>query len=96
MALKKFKVTVTQEVEVELDESHFTDEFNEVFSEVIFDVDCLEDHAEHLAKMEARGLIGFDGFVEGYGDIRKMGANLKIIQQDAEVEEYMVFEEPDF
>lgn len=86
--IKEFEVQVIQTVKVSLDEEKLTDEFNEAFSEVFFYADCLEDHAEHLAQMEARSLIGFDKFVEGYGDLRDL--NCKVVVTDQEVEVNMI------
>ncbi len=85
--MKTFIATVTHRVKVTMDESKFTNEFNEAFSDMMWDVDGLEDHAEHLAQMKAREMIGFDHFVEGYGDIREMGISLDILSQDTEAEE---------
>ena len=42
----------------------------------MYEFDSLRDHAEHLAQLEARGLIGLDGFVEGYGTLK--GSNIKV------------------
>lgn len=86
MAIKKFKVEVTQWVEVELDDSKLTDEFNKEFSSFMWPVDCLEDHANHIAQMEARGLIDYNRFVEGYGDLREMNCKVKVVDQKEESE----------
>jgi len=87
MAIHKFEVTVTQVVLVELDDAKLNQEFNKAFSGVFFHVDSLEDHAKHLAQMEARGLIGFDHFVEGYGDLRKLNCRVGVCSQEEEVGE---------
>ncbi|ABM73407.1 hypothetical protein [Vibrio phage VP882] len=84
--LKEFEVTVTHTVKVTMDESKFTPEFNQAFREYFFDFDDIEDHAKHIAQIEARGMIGFDHFVEGYGDIREMGIKVKVTDQDEEIE----------
>lgn len=86
MAIKKFEVTVTQTVLIEIDDEKINDDFNKVFSEFMFPASCCEDHAEHLAQMEARGLIGFDKFVEGYGDIRSLNCKATVEDTVAEVE----------
>ena len=85
MALKTFTVEVTQTVQVVLDDENLNDEFNKVFSEVMWDVDSLEDHAKHLAQMEARSMIGFDKFVEGYGSLKEMNCAVKITDKTEEI-----------
>ena len=86
MAIKKFKVTVTQIVEVELDDSKLNDDFNKEFSATMWDVDCLQDHANHIGQMEARDLIGSDGFLEGYGDLKKLNCKAQVVDQHEESE----------
>ena len=72
----KFSVYVNQLVEVEIDDEVINDEFINGFKEYMYEFDSLRDHAEHLAQLEARGLIGLDGFVEGYGTLK--GSNIKV------------------
>lgn len=92
--MKKFKVTVFREdeYEVELDENVLDKDWMDNFNQYFFDMDTLEEHAEHLAQMKAR----FGGsFMEGYGHImingRKpigindgvnKGVNIKIVSED--------------
>lgn len=77
MTKKKFTVEVTQTIEVILDDEHLNEGFNKVFSEFMWDVvDDLEDHATHLAQLKAIGMIGFDNFAEGYGDLSKIGCSV--------------------
>lgn len=95
MAIKKFRVEVRQIVEVELDDSHLNDDFNKAFSECFWDVDCLEDHANHIAQMEARGLIGLDKFVEGYGDLREMNCKVKVLDVHEECEPVEITKQPE-
>ncbi len=78
MSIKEYSVEVTTYLTVKIDEDVISDEFNEVFSDGIFPADCSEDHAEHLAEMETRGLIGFDRFVEGYGDLMDLSCSVKV------------------
>lgn len=82
-----YTVEVTQAVVVDVDESKFTEEFMQAFREGFYDFDDIEDHVQHLAQMEARGLIGYDRFVEGYGDIREMGVKMFIEDQWEELED---------
>ena len=72
----KFRVVVTQVVDVELDESKLNDEFNKEFSSYMWPVDSIEEHAKHIAQLEARGLVGPDKFVEGYGDLKEMNCSV--------------------
>ncbi len=85
MAIQKFKVTVTQVVEVELDDSKLNDEFNRNFSSFMWPVENLEGHALHIAQMEARGLIGWHKHLEGYGDLRNLNCKATIIDQWEEI-----------
>ena len=85
MTIKKINVIVTQEVEVELDDSKITAEFNKVFSECFWETNSLRDHAKHLAQLEARSLIGLDRYVEGYGDLQEMNINTRIIDTEIEI-----------
>lgn len=83
--MKKFKVSVTQLVEVELDETKFDDRFMREFRERMYPLHSLGDHAEHIAQLEARGL--FDGhFIEGYGHAADMGIKARIIDQYQDIE----------
>lgn len=81
----KKTVTVTQVVEVVLDESKFTAEFIEEFRYYFFDFKTIEDHAKHLAEMEATGKT--EGhYIEGYGDLRELGIELTVLELETEIE----------
>lgn len=73
---KTYRVEVTREVTVEIDETKFTPEFMEEYREH-FDnsFDDIKDHIEHLGWLFAAGRI--DGskkeFIEGYGPANEMG-----------------------
>lgn len=83
--MKKFSVTVTQEVIVELDETKFDEKFFIEFRESYYNFLTLEQHIEHLAQLGARGLISMiDPFIEGYGPAKDMGIEVKV--QDTEIE----------
>jgi hypothetical protein len=76
--VKTFTVEVTQIITVTLDESKFDDTFMEEFRESFYQFDTLEEHAEHLAQLEARGLVNdYKPFIEGYGPAEEMGIKLK-------------------
>lgn len=85
---RKFLVRVTQWVEVELDETKFDEVFMAEFQESFFPYDRLEDHAEHLGQLYARGIAGAssDEFIEGYGPVKEMGIRFAERGQEEEVE----------
>ena len=85
--MKKIKVQVTFDVEVTLDDEKFTQEFLHEFSEVFYDLDGIEGHAEHLAQLYVRG-IADNGktFIEGYGPAENMGISFKTLYQEQEVQ----------
>ena len=85
MTIKTITVDVIQRIKVTVDSDKLNSAFNEAFSEMMWDVDCLEDHAAHLAQMKARERIGMDKFVEGYGDIRKMNITIKHESLETEI-----------
>lgn len=84
--IKEITVMVTQEIKVTLDSSKLNVGFNKEFSEMMWDVDCLEDHAEHLAQMKARGMIGFDNYVEGYGDLSGLNITVNEVLLTTDIE----------
>jgi len=86
----KFLITVTQEVEVTLDETKFDEQALEDFRKSFYNFEDIEDHAKHLGQLLARGLISpfeFDPFVEGYGPLSSMGISLKHISTEEEARE---------
>lgn len=85
----KFIVDVTQTVEVELDESKFDEAFMAEFRDSFYPFYDLRDHAEHIAQLQARGIVdlaGYSGeFVEGYGPSKDMGIKARVIDTDIQV-----------
>lgn len=81
------RVQVTHIIDVTMDERKFDQRFTEEFNRSIFFAIDLDDHAEHLAQLYARGVI--DGraseFIEGYGPARSMGIEFKEVEQYQEV-----------
>jgi hypothetical protein len=83
--MRTFVVDVTQRVTIRLDAAKFDEEFAKEFNSYITDFglpsdvldDMLDNHAEHLAQMQARGVVELDSysgeFVEGYGPSKEMG-----------------------
>lgn len=52
----------------------------------------MEEHAKHLAQLKARDMIDYDGFVEGYGDIKDMRISLEITDQFEYIEDIRTIE----
>lgn len=75
---------VTQTVEVTVDESKFTPEFMAEFRDNMFHCETVADHAEHIAQLQARGVIELDinrdEFIEGYGPASDMGIAAKVTE----------------
>ena len=86
--MSTFTIEVTQTIEVELDPAKFDDAFMEEFRESFFPFYDLEDHAEHIAQLQARGVIDLEGyispntFVEGYGPVQDMGIKARVIDTE--------------
>jgi hypothetical protein len=87
MMMKKFVVEVRQTVEVELDETKFDEAFMEEFRDSFYPFMTLADHAEHIAQLEARGLVELSTpeFIEGYGQSDDMGITARVTGTDMEV-----------
>lgn len=93
MAEQTFRVAVTQIVEVKLDASKFDEAFMAEFREGFYPFFTVEDHAGHLAQLQARGVEDlqyhkpqFAPFVEGYGPISAMGISARVIETEIEQE----------
>ncbi len=88
MTKRTFHMAVTQTVAVTLDESKFNDAFMAEFRESFYPFDTLEEHAEHIAQLQARGVIDVEmapgEFIEGYGPSEEMGIRANIIATDIE------------
>lgn len=83
--MKTFDVDVTQRLEITVDETKFTEEFFDEFTEYFFPYDTIEEHVKHIAQLYARGVYqGSRGeFVEGYGKIdEEFGVKVKEIYCD--------------
>lgn len=78
----KFDSEYTSYWIVELDESKFTPEFMEEFRQSFYQFYDLEDHAEHITQLYARGVVEGDDFIEGYG--KPSEAGIKVTYVDAE------------
>lgn len=74
---QKYTVELSFEVEVEIDPSKFDEAFLAEFRESFYQFHTVERHVEHIAQLEARGLL--DDFTEGYGPIKDFGIKAKTI-----------------
>lgn len=87
--LKTFTVEVTTRVEVTLDVSKFDEAFMEEFRGSFYSFDTIEEHAEHIGQLEARGLIDTtwerNDFIEGYGPAHEMGIKARALETEQEV-----------
>jgi len=82
VTLQTFVVEVTQQISVTLDIDKFDQAFADEFNSYISDFgdpgpEMLKEHAEHIAQLQARGVIDITGpigeFIEGYGPSEEMG-----------------------
>lgn len=70
--MKRFECEVvrTDKYIIEIDESKLNEEWMEAFRSVFYDFNSFEEHAEHIAQLQAR--FG-NRFIEGYGDVKRNG-----------------------
>jgi hypothetical protein len=73
----KMTIEVSQFVDVTVDETKFTPEFMAEFRENFYPFHAIDDHIHHLAQLAARGVISTPCFIEGYGDSREMGIEVR-------------------
>ena len=97
--MRKFKCIVerTDEYVIEIDENIINEDWMEEFKKYFYGIDCLEEHAEHLAQMRAR--FGDISFFEGYGPVLingykpfnkknsevQKGINIIVVNEDNEI-----------
>lgn len=83
----KKQVGVIKTVEVEVDESKFTDEFMEEFRKYFYDFDDIDDHIEYIANLAVNGAFdSFKPFIEGYGEPHEMGIKANIVDTYTDIE----------
>lgn len=85
---RTFRVAVTQIVEVSLDASKFDEAFMAEFRKSFYSFDTIEEHAEHIAQLQARGMIDVEftpEFIEGYGPSEEMGIKAKVIDTEMDM-----------
>lgn len=81
---KTYRVEVVRTVEVTIDETKFTPEFLEEFSEYIgSEIHDIPSHIEHLGWTFAAGRADDDQFIEGYGPAKDFGIKFR------EVDDYV-------
>jgi hypothetical protein len=78
------QVIVTQIIEVEVDETKFTEAWMEEWRQSYYSFNTVERHIEHIAQLEARSLLNED-FTEGYGPLSEMGIQAKVLEQEQEI-----------
>lgn len=88
--MSDFLIKVTQFVKVKLDETKFTPEFLSEFRESFYPFRSIEDHAEHIGLLVARGVYEAspyipNEFIEGYGPIGEFGISAAVEDFDTEV-----------
>lgn len=77
---KKYEVEVVRTVLVTIDETKFTPEFLEEFSDYISSsIHDIQSHIEHLAWTFAAGRADDDQFIEGYGPAKDFGIKFQEI-----------------
>lgn len=80
----KKQVAFTQVVEVEVDETKFTDEWMTDWRKTFYNFRTVDQHIEHIAQLEARDILNLK-FTEGYGPLKDMGIKAKVIDQTTEI-----------
>lgn len=80
----KKSILVTQLVEVEINESFFSEEFLKEFREVFYNFHTINDHMKHIAQLSARGLIGSGSVPEGYCEGMIIGHSPEVIEVEME------------
>lgn len=88
MVTKRAAVSVVQTLTIEIDESKFDETFMEEFRASFFPFFTIEDHLEHIAQLQARGVIDLEWnkneFIEGYGPATEMG--IRLVSYDLHVD----------
>lgn len=90
--MKTFNVIFTQTIRVSLDETKFDDRFMKEFAEIFYPFDTLAEHAEHIAQLVGRGVVGEyelkkGDLIEGYGPATEFSLAAKVLDSDLTSEE---------
>jgi hypothetical protein len=80
-------VILTSYVDIEVDETKFTDEFMVDFRQSFYEFNTLDDHLAHLARLaDGNNFYLLSKFIEGYGEPDDFGIKIHGINYDSEVE----------
>lgn len=90
MAVHKIQVLATTLVTVEIDDAKVDAAFMAEFRQSFFQFHTLEEHAQHIAQLAARGIIDATGrdsneFVEGYGPLEDAGIRYSKARVETEI-----------
>lgn len=80
----KKQVAVILVVEVDVDETKFTDAWMTEWRQSFYPFRTVDRHIEHIAQLEARSSLNED-FTEGYGPLSEMGIKAKVIDQTEDI-----------
>ena len=80
----KKTVFITQEVEIDLDESKLTEEMMAEFREHFYQFNTIEDHIKHLAWVALQN-GSMPDFVEGYGEVKDFGITATVGFTESEI-----------
>jgi hypothetical protein len=79
------EVTISSRVEVELDESFFTEKWMAGWRVTFYPFRTVEEHVEHITRLAARDMLN-PNFTEGYGLLSSMGIKASVLLRDIETE----------
>lgn len=84
--MKKKLVAVTHFVEVEYDETKFTDEWLEDFKSYMYpSFNTIDDHIKFLATKHPITQCYPDAVIEGYGFLREFGVSIKVEDVECDI-----------
>ena len=88
--MKTFRISVAQTIDITLDKTKFDGDFMSDFRKSFYPFNTMEEHAEHLAQLCARGIHDLSpyvsDFVEGYGPSLGMGISANVRSTEIEFE----------
>ncbi len=88
--MRTFRISVTQTIDITVDDTKFDSCFMSEFRQYFFPFETIEQHAKHLAQLQARGIHDLSPyaseFVEGYGPSHDMGIKGVVRSTDIEFE----------
>ena len=81
------KVKVIQHIIVTIDDTKFDENLMKEFWEGFYYFLNFDDHIEHLAQLNARGIVDEFSFIEGYGQAKEMGIQFDNDGMEIEIED---------